>query len=225
MEQFIISPIRRYFDVKLPEARSGPQRWPLLIALHGYQGDMSSMMRVARRVGGGKMVVISLQGPHQHFLRDGDDPKAYRVGFGWGTTWKMEESVDLHHRDLSTLIDLAVRKFHVNRSRIFLLAFSQACSYNYRFAFTHPGKIRGVIAVCGGVPGDWKESPRYRRSATHVLHIAVTDDEWFSREKNLQFRRELPERAATLDFRFYKSTHRFPRRSIPHIRNWIAKHL
>ena len=33
-----------------------------MIALHGYQGDKDSMMRVARRIANGKMVVISLQG-------------------------------------------------------------------------------------------------------------------------------------------------------------------
>jgi predicted esterase len=225
VEQYIVSSIRRYFDVEMPEARPDGKRWPLLVAMHGYQGDKSSMMRLARRIAGGKMVVISLQGPHQHFLRDGDDPKAHRVGFGWGTSWKMEESVALHHRDLAALIELGVMNYHADHSRVFLLAFSQPCSYNYRFVFSHPGKIRGVVAVCGGVPGDWKESPIYKRSPTHVLHIAVTNDEWFTREKNLEFQRQLPERAATLDFRFYKSTHKFPRRSIPHIRNWIAKHL
>jgi predicted esterase len=79
--------------------------------------------------------------------------------------------------------------------------------------------------VCGGVPQDWSENLRYQPSLTHVLHIAATQDEWYSREKNLEFRRQLAERAASLDFRFYQSTHRFPRAAIPHIRHWIEDHL
>jgi phospholipase/carboxylesterase len=223
MEQFFTSPIRRYFELELPRRHKQKTRWPLLVALHGYEGNKDSMMRVARRIAGGKMVVMSLQGPYQFFLRMGDNPKSFRLGFGWGTTFKMEESIELHHRDLRALIRLAVRKHRVDPKRVFLLGFSQACAYNYRFVFTNPRLVRGVIAVCGGVPGDWNENPRYRPSPTPVLHIAATKDEWYSGEKNIEFRRWLGQRAAALDFRFYNSPHRFPRTSISHIRNWIEK--
>ena len=225
MELFLTSPIRRTFDLELPAGVNRGRRWPLLIALHGYQGDKGSMMRVARRIANGKMVVITLQGPNQFFINYGDDPKSYRVGFGWGTTWKMGESIELHHSDLRRLIDLATRKYRASRSHVFLLGFSQACSYNYRFVFAHPRRVRGAIGVCGGVPSDWNENPRYRPAQTDVLHIAATRDVWYSREKNLEFRRQLAQRAASLDFRFYKSSHKFPRTSIPHIRRWIEAHL
>jgi predicted esterase len=183
------------------------------------------MMHVARHIADGKMVVISLQGPYQFFRRFGRNPKNFRVGFGWSTPYKMEDSTHLHHQDLETIIQHAVRKYHADPQRVFLLAFSQACSLNYRYVFTHPRAIRGAVSVCGGVPGDWLENPHYRPAATHVLHIAARQDEWYSREKNLEFRRHLAQRAATLDFRFYDSPHKFPRSSIPHIRRWIEKHL
>lgn len=224
MEQFLTAPIRCYFELEVPRGYSRRRRWPLLIALHGYEGNKDSMMRLARRIAGSKMVVMSLRGPHQFFLRGGDDPKPFRVGFGWGTTYKMKESIELHHHSLRALIARAVRKYHADPARVFLLGFSQACSYNYRFVFTYPRRVRGVIAVCGGVPGDWNENPRYRSARTHVLHIAVTNDEWYPREKSLLFQQQLAERAGWLDLRFYKSTHRFPRAAIPHIRQWIEEH-
>lgn len=228
MECSFDSTLRRYYEIDFPRAPSRG-RHPLLIALHGYQGDKDSMMRVARRIAGDGMVVISLQGQNQFFIRHGAndlaDTKTYRVVFGWGTSYKMEESVRLHHEAVRKLIGLAVRQHRADPARVFLLAFSQACAYNYRYVFSHPDEIRGAIGVCGGVPGDWHENPRYRPARTHVLHIAATDDEWFTREKNLENKSKLAERAASLDFRFYNSEHRFPRRSIPHIRKWIAAHL
>ena len=225
MEKFFRSAIRRYYDVELPHHHAQRKRWPLLVAMHGYEGDKDSMMRVAQRIAAGKMVVISLQGPFQFFRRFVRNPKEWRVVFGWATTYKMEDSIDHHQRDLETIIRLAVRKYHADPQQVFLLAFSQACALNYRYVFTHPRAIRGAVAVCGGVPGDWNEDPHYRTAATHVLHIAARQDEWYSREKNLEFRRQLLQRAATLDFRFYDSPHKFPRSSIPHIRRWIEKHL
>ena len=229
MEQFISSTVRRYYDLELPEAHASGRRWPLLIALHGYMGDKSSMMRVAQRIASDRMVVISLQGPNQFFVNYGTDDlvdtKTFRVGFGWGTSFKMMESVELHQHDVQALIDLAVKKYRVARSQVFLLAFSQGCSYNYRFVFEHPRVARGAIAVCGGIPHDWDENPRYRAARTHVLHIAATEDQWYSRQRNLEIKRKLASRAASLDFRFYHSPHRFPRTSIPHIRQWIERHL
>lgn len=225
MEQFFRTAIRRYFEVELPRNHARRKHWPLLLALHGYEGNKDSMMRLARRIADGSMVVISLQGPYQFFRRFGRNPKNFRVGFGWATTYHMEDSIDLHHRDLETIIQLAVRKYHADSQRVFLLAFSQASALNYRYVFTHQQAIRGVISVCGGVPNDWDENPHYRPSATHVLHIAARHDIWYSREKNLEIRRQLGQRASTLDFRFYDYPHKFPPRSIPHIRRWIGKHL
>ena len=225
MEKYFRSTLRRYYEIELPRNHERPQPWPLLVALHGYEGNKESMMHVAKRIAGNDMAVVSLQGPYQFFRRFGRNPQNFRVGFGWGTTYKMEDSIQLHHRDLETTIQQAVRKHHADPQRIFLLAFSQACSLNYRYVFTHPRAIRGAVSVCGGVPGDWNDNPHYRSAATHVLHIAARQDEWYSREKNVEFRRQLGQRAATLDFRFYDSPHRFPRNSIPHIRRWIEKHL
>jgi predicted esterase len=225
MEKFFASPIRRHYEIELPLDSRRRKRWPLLIAMHGYEGNKDSMMRLAQHIAGGKMVVISLQGPNQFFRRFGKNPRNYRVGFGWGTTYKLEESVELHHRDLETVIQLALEEYRADRERVFLLAFSQPCAFNYRYVFTHPGAIRGAIAVCGGVPFDWEENPHYRPAPTHVLHIAAAQDKWYSRERNLEFRRQLAERAATIDFRFYNSPHKFPRSSIPHIRRWIEKRL
>jgi predicted esterase len=225
MENFFRSAIRRYYDVELPPNHARRRRWPLLVALHGYEGDKVSMMRVANHIADGRMVVISLQGPYQFFRRLERNAKDLRVVFGWGTTYKMEDSIDLHHHDLTTIIQLAVRKYRADPQRVFLLAFSQACAPNYRYVFTHPKAIRGAVAVCGGVPGDWKENPQYRPAATHVLHIAARQDEWYSPEKNLEYRQQLGQRAASVDFRFYNSPHKFPRQSLPHIRRWIMKYL
>lgn len=225
MENFFRSSIRRYYDIELPEKPPPEARWPLLLALHGYEGNKDSMMRVAKGIGEGRMVVISLQGPNQFFRRFGKRPRDYRVGFGWGTTYKPADSIELHHRDLEAAIKLAVRKYHANRDRVFLLGFSQACSFNYRYVFTHTEAIRGVVAVCGGVPFDWADNPHYQPAATHVLHIAATKDQWYTRERNLEFRRQLAQRAAHLDFRFYDSAHKFPPRAIPHIRRWIKQRV
>ena len=59
-----------------------------------------------------------------------------------------------------------------------LVGFSQAVALNYRFAASCPDAIRGVIAICGGLPGDWKSGPVQPTRAS-VLHIAACQDEYY----------------------------------------------
>jgi predicted esterase len=225
MEGVLITPLKVWYDLELPPGHSRRKRWPLLIGTHGYEGNKESMMKLVTAVAGGRMIAASLQGPYQFFLgRDGNAQSA-RVGFGWGTSYRGLDSVALHHHAMNALIETAVEAHRADPARVFLMAFSQSCSYNYRFAFSHPAKVRGVIAVCGGIPGDWKENPRYHCRAAHVLHIAASDDRWYSRERNEQFRRDLPLRAASVDFRVYQGPHKFPRAAVPHIRRWIEDKL
>ena len=68
MEKFLTSRIRCYYELETPHHHRRSKRWPLLIALHGYQGDKDSMMRVASRIAAGRMVVISLQGQNQFLI-------------------------------------------------------------------------------------------------------------------------------------------------------------
>ena len=40
----------------------------------------------------------------------------------------------------------------VDRKQVYMYGFSQACALNFRFAFTYPEVLRGIIGVCGGIP-------------------------------------------------------------------------
>src|SRR5262245_317887 len=84
-----------YYDLYIPEGDGEPK--PLIIALHGYGGDKSSMMRVMRRINERDYVIACLQGPHQHMIIPDKDSTKPGYGFGWLTNFKSEESVALHH--------------------------------------------------------------------------------------------------------------------------------
>ena len=106
-------------------------------------------------------------------------------------------------------------------ARIFLLGFSQSCALNYRFAFTHPEYLRGVIGVCGGIPGDWETSPLYRPAKVDVLHLAGTRDEFYSPERVRDYESQLKTRAASVLFKTYDAAHEI----VPEMRSFVVQWL
>jgi len=211
--------VSHYYQLSVPD-RNSHGRLPLLIALHGYAGDMSSMMGVAKGVAGEEMLVASLQGPHQFWVSSMDVLDTRKVGFGWMTQFKSEESQERHHELVRKVIEDLRDAYRADIKRIFLMGFSQACALNYRLAFTHPGIVRGVIGVCGGIPGDL-DDPKYKQIPAAVLHIATREDQYYTSERTRSFDSALRRLASDVSYREYEGPHAFPRRSIPYIRKWI----
>src|SRR5207253_5136176 len=139
-----------YYDVLAAKSRPAP----LLIALHGYGASKWHALREAQAIAPPGFAIASLQGPHQH-LREPKEPGGpLRFGFGWLTNFRPEESVAIHHQALADLMTALISEVVADPERIFLLGFSQTCALNYRFAFTHPSRLRGVVGNCGGLPGE-----------------------------------------------------------------------
>jgi len=170
--------LKLYYDLYVPENQTKPA--PLLIAVHGYGAHKRYMMRESQLIAPKDFAIVSIQAPHQHFRPTGD---GYRVGFGWLTDFKSEESVRIHQNFILQIIEkLAIEKT-IDEQRIYLFGFSQACALNFRFAFTHPEKISGVIGICGGIPSDLETNEDYKKLNADVLYLYGDDDEFYPLEK------------------------------------------
>ena len=218
-ERIIRSEIQLYYDIHVPEQQPAP----LLLALHGYGANKRQMMREARGMAPADFALVSLQGFHQH-LKDPKEPGGpLRFGFGWLTNFHPEDSIAIHHRGLLDLIDLLAGDGTADRDRIFLLGFSQTCALNYRFAFTHPDRLRGVIGICGGLPGDWETSDLYRETDAAVFHLAGEHDEFYPPARVSDYAASLSSRAGDVEFRSYDATHEITPPMRFDVREWLEK--
>jgi len=208
--------INLYYDLFVPE-RAGESS-PLLIAVHGYGAHKRYMMREARLIAPHNFVIASVQGPHQHFRQtDG----GYRVGFGWLTDHRPEENVRLHHQFLLDLIDKLDRDKLIDRQRVFLFGFSQACALNFRFAFSHPDVMRGVLGVGGGIPGDIDTNPDYRPFAADTFYLYGDNDEFYPSEKFIGFDAKLRKRLPNYESKRYAAKHEITNEMRNDMRDWI----
>jgi len=196
---------------------------PLLIALHGYGASKRQMMREAKMIAPEGFAIASLQGPHQH-LKDPKEPGGpLRFGFGWLTNFRPEESVAVHHRALLDLINTVTAEGVADPERIFLLGFSQSCALNYRFAFTYPNVLRGVIGICGGMPGDWDTSEVYQATKAAVFYLSGEHDEFYPPTRIKDYPAQLRARATDVECRSYDTGHEIVQAMRDDIRLWLAQ--
>lgn len=210
--------INLYYDVKSPEKSAGLA--PLLLAVHGYGAHKRYMMREAEAVAPDGFVLASVQGPHQHFRPTGN---GYRVGFGWLTDHRSDESVTIHHDFLNHVIGELVAEGIVDPCRVYLFGFSQACALNFRFALTFPEVARGVIGVCGGVPGDLESNEKFKPIAGDVFYLYNTDDEFYPLEKYEEYARRLQPFAPRMTSKVYESKHEIVDPMRDDIRAWLKE--
>jgi len=224
IEKETVQTIKLYYDMYVPG--DSQENMPLLVCFHGYEGNKESMMAKARAINGRDFIIASVQAPNSFFVRNGEDDRAPRIGFGWMMQYKSEETIRLHHQTLSSIIEAVHGEYQIDLRRVFLLAFSQSVSLNYRFAFSNPDVIRGVIGVCGGIPGDWSEAgQKYRTSRTDALIIAGHDDEFYPIDRAKTFKRALELRARQVDFYSFPVGHTFPNDSLPLINGWLLSRI
>src|SRR5437016_4100800 len=217
IERQLTAEIKLYYDVLAAKSRPAP----LLIALHGYGASKWHALREAQAIAPPGFAIASLQGPHQH-LREPKEPGGpLRFGFGWLTSFRPEESVAIHHRAVLELIDSLSKEGVADRKRVFLLGFSQSCALNYRFTFTHPDAIRGVIGICGGLPGDWETSDLYKQTDAAIFHLSGEHDEYYPPARVAPYEAQLRERASFVEVKSYDAGHEIVQPMRDDIRMWL----
>jgi len=212
--------INLYYDVYHPERTPAP----LLIALHGYGANKRQMMREVKHMAPDAFAIVSLQGPYQHIREPKEQGGPLRFGFGWLTNFRPEESHEIHHQALIDLIERLAHDGTIEPDRVFLLGFSQSCALNYRFAFTNPGRLRGVIGICGGIPGDWETNEKYQSITVDVLHLAGTRDEFYTPERIKDYERQLATRAQSITFKSYDAAHEIVDEMRTDVKQWLIQH-
>lgn len=219
-ERTLPAQISLHYDVLAPEVTPAP----LLIALHGYGASKRHAMREAQQIAPENFGLAALQGFHQH-LKDPKEPGGpLRFGFGWLSNFHPEESVAVHHRALLDLINTLVAEGVAESERIFLLGFSQTCALNFKFAFTHPDKLRGVIGICGGLPGDWETNDAYRPTKAAVFYLTGTRDDYYPPARVAGYDEKLRQRAADVETKSYDAAHEILPAMRSDLRAWLTEH-
>jgi len=192
----------------------------LVVALHGFGSNPETMLPLTEGLFRAPAVIASLQGPNQFFL----GAKIREVGYGWITNRYPADSIRLHHDMVLHVLSELGREFSIPPERHLLAGFSQPVGLNYRLAATCPEAVRGVLGICGGLPGDWEEAD-YRPVTASVLHIARRQDEFYPPQVTEQYAARLRLRAADVEFHLLDGGHRVPSSGHLLVEPWVRRLL
>ena len=217
----LVAKINLYYDLQVSDRPTAP----LLIALHGYGANKRQIMREARQMAPPNFAIAAMQGFHQHMKEPKEPGGPLRFGFGWLTNFHSEESVAIHHQAVLDLIAELAAERTADPQKVFLLGFSQSCALNYRFAFTHTDALRGVIGICGGLPGDWQTNDSYKPTSAAVFHLAGSQDEFYTPARVAGYAEQLRQRASDVTFTSYEVGHDFAPEMRADIRAWLESRV
>ena len=214
----LIAEIKLYYDLFVPENLEKPA--PLLLAVHGYGAHKQYMMRESRLVAPENFVIASIQAPFQHYRQTRD---SFKVGFGWLTDYKSDESILIHHNFALNVIEKLAKDELIDEKEIYLFGFSQACALNFRFALTNPERVRGVIGVSGGIPSDLETNEIYQKLNADVLYLYGDTDEFYPLEKFQNFEKKLNEILPNFQSKCYAAKHEINDEMRKDMRAWLAR--
>ena len=209
-------PLRCNYLLHTPEPAA--ENACLVIAVHGHAMTPEQMLRLTARLVGEEHYIASLQGPYQLWVKQGakqDGQQRSEVAFHWATRFEPEHSRRLHHDMILRVLE------EVGRPAV-LIGFSQSVSLNYRFVCTYPDAVRGVIGICGGIPGDWDHGP-YQPTRAGALHITTREDEFYPPAVTERYPDRLRTRIPDVEFHMLEGGHRIPSAAAPIIKDWLKR--
>jgi polyhydroxybutyrate depolymerase len=159
----------RSFLLHLPPAASAGTPLPLVLVLHGYQGNANTIMESSRMNAEAdrRGVVVAYPNGTSRFSR--------YIWLGWnavtccGTATGRVDDVGF----LDSLVALLVRHGYAESSRVYVAGFSAGGMLALRMACTPGTPVRGVADVAGAMPDTACHPPRH----VSVLLMQGEDDD------------------------------------------------
>ncbi len=117
--------------------------YPLVVWLHGPEGDEQQLRRIMPLVSMRNYVAVAPRGTVAA------DAETGQGGYRWRQS---DDHILLAEQRVFECIELAKHRFNVAPSRIFLAGYAEGGTMAYRVALNHPRRFAGVMSLGGAFP-------------------------------------------------------------------------
>ena len=193
--------------------------YPTILALHGRGSNESDLISLAEYLPR-RFLWIS---PRGTFDLGPDSYEWFQI-----TQIGKPDSVQLSNalKTLDHFIDEIIENYPVNRSKLYLLGFSQGSIVSMAYALTKPGRVAGVIAQSGYIPHesglqiDRAGIKRKPFIVTHGIQDPMLPVDWARRSRDT-----LQNLEADVEYHEFNIGHTVTTESLEVINTWLEKRL
>lgn len=186
----------------MPEIQSIKTNTRVIIAIHGWTGNVNSLKPLSKQWQFPKTTWIFIEGPY----------KAKSKGFSWfkgndQDGWEYEKSFDILNHTIQSLIEDGYQHKH-----IYMLGFSQGACLAMEFMIRQKFSIGGIIPISGFIKNKsyFKESKNILGKGTKILLLHGEKDNIVNvKESRIAFKLFVDLGYKT-DIHFFKGGHKIP---------------
>jgi len=192
---------------------------PALVGLHGYGQTGPDFLQVIQKWAPPEFLSVAPQGFNQLW-----DRETRKIAFSWLTAFEKHDNVARNNRFLVSVQDQLAAEGALDPAACFYLGFSQGSSVAYRFAQSHPSRVRGIISVCADLP------PDVEAHLAPIQHIPVMilyglRDPIFSSEKPLHAADVMRKAGMDVEIVSFDRGHVMPSAMGPRVQEWMRRVL
>jgi phospholipase/carboxylesterase len=207
-------PVRTF----LPTGYEPNYPYPLLVFLHGNEGNEEQILRLAPRLSRRNYVCIGLRGPQPLGTRaDG------RLGYGWGSDSRIHSFIEDY---VIRSVEHTRRNYHIHSERIYLAGIADGATVAYRLGLLFPERFAGVISLNGLMPR--QERPLFRLPQLRELSVFIGHgiaNVFMPLSSAREDRRLLYTAGLNVRMHTYPTTHRLHTDMLRDIDRWIMERV
>jgi phospholipase/carboxylesterase len=148
---------------------------PTILALHGWGANGMDLLGLAPYLAGGRFLLLCPQGRVEV-------PRGPTVGYGWFPL-TMGAAPDPRAfaagvEDATRFVDVALRRYPVDTTKLVVLGFSQGGVIAYALALAEPERFAALVALSSWLPAPLMQTlpPRSRDRLPALVHHGTRDD-------------------------------------------------
>jgi len=200
---------------RVPEASAG-QRLPVVLMLHGWQGDEKVMGIFERTVPPGA-IIISPRAP----LEVAAD------SFGWYRQEEGPAAFESGVEGLEAFVRQLPDAYPIDPTRVVVMGFSQGASMSYALLLKAPDRLLGAAGLAGFLPDPARQwlAPG-RLAGKQVFSAHGTDDDTVPVPYARAARIDLERAGADVDYHEYEGVgHKLNAQGMRDLTDWLAARL
>jgi phospholipase/carboxylesterase len=207
-------PLELVHRTYLPPAAAG-QLAPVVVMVHGWQGDEKVMSVFERTLPPGAAIV---------------SPRApidmQNAGFGWYQPVDDETSQLAGLAALREFVAGLPTAYPVDPNRVILMGFSQGAAMCNALLLSDPPLVAAVASLAGFLPEAaqrWVQPGRLAGKSVFIAH--GTDDTTVPTARAQAARDALQSAGATVEYHDYPITHKLNAQGMRDLKDWLARQL